>query len=89
MKTATIPPLRVAPELRQAAEESLHEGETLSAFVEAALRAQIEQRRLQGEFIARGLAARDQARRTGRYVAADAVLTRLQTQLDKARKKKR
>ena len=33
MKTATFPAVRVKPELRQAAEEILQEGETLSSFV--------------------------------------------------------
>lgn len=88
MKTATLPSLRVAPELREAAENVLHEGETLSAFLESALRAQIEQRRMQDEFVARGLASRDHARQTGRYIAAADVLGRLEAQLEKAKKKK-
>lgn len=33
MKTRTLPPLRVTPELRRAAESVLAEGETLSAFI--------------------------------------------------------
>jgi len=41
MKSATIPPLRVTPELRQAAESVLHDDESLSAFVESALVKQI------------------------------------------------
>ena len=73
MKTATIPSLRVDPELRQAAESLLDEGETLSAFVEQSIRTQIQQRRYQQEFIARGLAARDEALRTGRYYLAKVV----------------
>lgn len=81
MKTATIPPLRVQPELRQAAEDVLKEGETLSSFVEQSLRANIAQRRLQAEFIARGLASRDQARKTGEYFAADDVLSKLAEKL--------
>ncbi|MBP6626021.1 MAG: hypothetical protein KA187_01260 [Arenimonas sp.] len=88
MKTATIPSLRVAPELRQAAENVLHEGETLSGFVEAAVRAQIEQRQLQDEFIARGLASRDLARKTGGYIPASVVLSRLEAQLAEAKKRK-
>ena len=56
MKTATIPSLRVDPELRQAAESVLEKGETLSSFVEQSLRTSIEHRRMQREFIARGLA---------------------------------
>ena len=88
MKTATLPSLRVAPELREAAENVLREGETLSGFLESALRAQIDQRQMQEQFLTRGLAARDCARKTGRYVSADAVLGELTAKLDKAKKKK-
>ena len=77
MKTATIPSLRVAPELRQAAESLLAEGETLSAFVEQSIRNQIEQRERRQEFIARGLAAREEARRSGRYHSAKDVCDEL------------
>ncbi|TCF96440.1 prevent-host-death protein, partial [Paraburkholderia strydomiana] len=35
MKTATIPALRVEPELRRAAEEVLNDNESLSSFMEA------------------------------------------------------
>ena len=59
MKTATMPALRVHPELRQAAEEILHPGETLSGFVEDALRRNVELRRAQQSFIERGLASRE------------------------------
>lgn len=88
MKTATFPPLRVEPALRQAAEEVLHEGETLSGFVEASVRAQIEQRRTQAEFLARGLASRDRARQGARYVPADEVVERLQAKLALAKRKR-
>lgn len=89
MKTATIPSLRVAPELRRAAEELLADGETLSSFVEQSLREGIERRRLQGEFIARGLLARDHAQQTGRYVSSDAVINRLESMLSKAKAAKK
>lgn len=74
MKTATIPSLRVAPELRQAAESVLQEGETLSSFVEQSVRTNIQRRQFQQEFIARGLAAREEARRTGVYYSSEEVL---------------
>lgn len=77
MKTATIPSLRVDPDLRQAAESVLQEGETLSSFVEQSLRLNIDHRRMQQAFIARGLAARDEALRTGEYYPADQVLREL------------
>lgn len=77
MKTATIPSLRVAPELRDAAERVLHEGESLSSFVEQSLKLNIDRRRLEQEFIARGLASREDARRTGEYFSAEEVLREL------------
>ncbi|AXV14671.1 prevent-host-death protein [Neorhizobium sp. SOG26] len=81
MKTATIPSLRVDPELRAAAESVLKEGETLSAFVESSLRQQVHVRQSQAEFIARGLASREEARRTGEYYSADLVLGELKAML--------
>ena len=89
MKTATMPALRVQPELRQAAEEILRPGETLSAFVEDALRRNVELRRTQQEFIARGLASRDAAKKSGIYFSADEVLQELDGMLADARKKAR
>ena len=85
MKTATFPSVRVNPELRQAAEQILQEGESLSGFVEQSIRESIERRQFQREFIARGLRARDDARQTGRYVSADAVLGRLEDMLEAAK----
>jgi hypothetical protein len=88
MKTATMPPLRVDPELRQAAEDVLHENESLSAFMEAALREGVARRRLQREFVARGLDSRAQARRDNEYFDADGVHAGLETMLNAARKAK-
>ena len=87
MKTASIPSLRVDPELRRAAESVLQEGETLSGFVQQSLRANINRRRAQQEFIARGLAARDEARRNGEYVTSDDVLRELDELLAQAESK--
>ena len=81
MKTATLPPLRVAPELRQAAEAVLREGETLSSFMEQSLRDEVNRRHTRAEFIARGLAARDEAKRTGVYYDADTVHAELREML--------
>jgi hypothetical protein len=38
MKSATFPSVRVEPELRAAAEDVLQDGESLSGFVEQAIR---------------------------------------------------
>jgi len=87
MKTATFPSLRVEPELREAAEGVLQEGETLSGFVEQSIRTNIERRQVQAEFIARGLASRDEARRTGEYFSVEEVMRGLDERLEKARAK--
>ena len=81
MKTASMPSLRVDPELRQDAESVLRDGETLSSFMEQALRSSIQSRRVQKEFIARGLTSRDEAKRTGEYFSAEDVLVEMQDML--------
>lgn len=85
MKSATFPPLRTTPELRQAAEKILGEGETLSSFVEQAIRESVARRQHQQEFIARGLRSRDEARENGQYVAADSVIEKLEHMLTNAK----
>jgi len=87
MKTATIPSLRVAPELRDAAERVLENGETLSSFVEQSLKDKIQQRLAQQAFIARGLTSRDEASKTGEYYSADNVLGELKNMLADAKTK--
>jgi len=84
MKTATIPSVRVDPAFRAEVESVLAEGETLSQFVEASLRAGLERRRAQAEFVARGLRSRDEARRSGEYVDARTVVGKLQRKLEAA-----
>jgi predicted transcriptional regulator len=88
MKTATFPSLRVDAELRQAAEQILREGETISSFIELAIRDSIDRRQQQREFITRGLASRDDALRTGTYVTSDAVIGRLEKMLASAKASK-
>ena len=87
MKTATIPSLRVDPELRRAAESVLQDGESLSSFVEQSLRENIERRQFHREFVARGLASRDEANKTGEYFEAGDVLRELDDMLSKAEAK--
>ena len=86
MKTATIPSLRVEPELRSAAEDVLEDGETLSSFVEQSIRDGVQRRQSQREFIARGLRSRDDAASKKEYVPADTVLRRLEGMLQKAKR---
>ena len=89
MKTATLPSLRVEPELRDAAQSVLHDGETLSGFIEACVRETIERRRARAEFIARGWASREEAKHSGVYFAADKVHAELGRMLAKAKAKVR
>lgn len=84
MKAATIPPLRVSPELRRDAEDVLREGETLSGFVEEYLRRQIEYRKFQQSFVEGGLAARDRATASGRCASKEEVMESLCSIRDRA-----
>ncbi len=85
MKTAAFPSVRVEPELRDEVQALLEDGETVSQFIEASVRAAVLRRSQHAEFIARGLRSRDEARRSGDYIDAEAVVNRLQGKLDAAR----
>ena len=86
MKTSSFPSLRVEPELREAAESVLRVGETLSSLIETSMRETIQSRRVQEEFIARGLRSRKDAERTGVYHSAESVHSELQRRLNTRRK---
>jgi predicted transcriptional regulator len=84
MKTEAIPAVRVLPELRENMQAVLREGETLSAFVESAVREAV-QRRLDDEaFIARGMAAAQRVREGAPTITPEEMLKRLQAKIDKA-----
>lgn len=86
MKSAVIPQVRVEPELRAELEAVLHEGETLSEFVEASVRSAVTFRRVQTRFHARGQAAWEHYQDTGESLSAAEVLAKLQAKLDAKRK---
>jgi predicted transcriptional regulator len=86
VKSASFPPLRVEPALRRAAERVLREGESLSAFVEEAVRRGVEWRQVEDAFIARGLASEAEARESGRFVTASSVLKKLEKRLARSRR---
>ncbi len=88
MKSATIPAIRVEPELRTEVEALLGEHETVSEFVEASVRASVLRRREQAEFVSRGLRSLEDARAAQDYVDANAVIAKLQRRLDTARRRK-
>lgn len=89
MKTATLPPLRVEPALRAEIEALLGDGETLSEFVESSVRAQLDRRRSQREFVARGLAAIARTREHGGGIPAKDMIARLEDKLEQARSRRR
>jgi len=88
MKTATLPPVRVAPDFRLELEGVLEEGETLSQFVESAVRSVVEKRKHQAEFVRRGIAAIQDTQRTCTGIPADQVVARLEARLKAARQTK-
>lgn len=85
MKTATIPSLRVEPEFRDEVERVLGPNESLSQFVEASLRASVQQRKNQAEFVARGKRSLAKAQKTGIYVDAAEVMQGLRDKLASAK----
>ena len=85
MKTATIPSIRVEPDFRNEVEEVLGKDESLSQFVESALRASVRQRRDQAEFLRRGMASLAAAQKSGEYFEVGDVLARLKRKLNSAR----
>lgn len=91
MKTATLPPVRVEPEFREEVESVLKKDETLSSFVENLVRNEVEFRKIEAEFLARGRASLAKARRGGRTVSAADVIGKLDKMIEakfgKSRKK--
>lgn len=85
MKSSTIPAVRVEPQLRQQIEQVLGEDESLSQFVENAVRQSVRQRIEQAEFVARGLRSLQKAKRTGDYVDAGEAVASLRKKLEAAK----
>ncbi len=85
MKSATLPAVRIEPELRDELEAVLNETETISAFVEQAVRSAVNYRRTQAEFLARGEQAWQAYRHTGQSRPAGEVFDRIQHRIDARR----
>ena len=88
MKTANLPAVRIAPELRERAQSQLCADETLSAFVEEAVRLNVMRREADREFLERAMVSLASARKTGVYHSAAKVLGELRGDLAAARKRR-
>lgn len=85
MKTATLPAVRITPELKHELQAVLGDAETVSAFVEQAVRGAVNFRRTQMEFLARGEQAWHQYQQLGQSRPADAVFDDIQQRIDARR----
>lgn len=85
MKTATLPPIRVAPDFRLELEGVLEHGESLSQFVENAVRTTVAKRKNQAEFIRRGIAAIEVTQRDSSGIPAEREIAKLEAKLEAAR----
>lgn len=82
MKSAQLPPVRVEASVRNEIESALHDGESLSEFVEAAALAAARRRNAQEAFLARGRASLSRALRSGEFYSADQALAEMRDRLD-------
>lgn len=87
MKTATLPPIRIAPDFKLDLEGVLEQGESLSQFVENAVRTTVIRRKTQAEFIKRGIAAIE-ATKKGGGIPAEVVIAKLEAKLSAAKQAK-
>jgi hypothetical protein len=72
-------------EFHAAAESVLRDGETVADLIDRSARAEVEYRREQAEFVARGLAALEEAERTGIWYKTEDVLSMMRAKLDAAK----
>ena len=86
MKDAVIPQVRVEAELRASLDAVLRPGETLTEFVEVAVRNAVEYRRVQSDFAARCEESLAEYERTGVSIPAAQVIAKLESKLAKRRK---
>lgn len=66
----------------------LAQGESISEFVENAVRSTVQMRRNQAEFVQRGITAIDETKRIGGGISAEVVITKLEAKLTAARRTK-
>lgn len=77
-RSATLPPIRVAPETKASLEAVLHEGESLTQFIESAVRREAEFRAAQNAAVARAKRALRSADKGVGLITADDFLAGMQ-----------
>jgi hypothetical protein len=84
MKTATLPAVRVAPELRELVESVLKEGESLSTFIEETVKQYAQWRKEDQAFYAEA-ARRSALLKAGKMktITAEESIKRLRAQVEK------
>jgi hypothetical protein len=84
MKTATLPAVRVAPEVRQLVESVLKDGESLSTFIEETVKKHAQWRKEDEAFYAEA-ARRSALLKAGKMktITAEESIRRLRAQIEK------
>jgi hypothetical protein len=72
-------------EFHAAAESVLREGETVADLIDRSARAEVEYRRDQAAFVAKGLASLEEAERTGVWYTSEDVLSMMKAKFDAAK----
>ncbi|QEE47000.1 prevent-host-death protein [Rhizobium sp. WL3] len=70
-------------EFHAAAESVLREGETVADLIDRSARAEVEYRRVQADFVTKGLVGLEEAERTGVWYDAEEVHAELRAKLEK------
>jgi len=81
--------VRIEPSFRNEIEKSLEGGESLASLVETAVRNEVTRRRVQSEFILRGMAAINRTVAAGDGMPAEVVIAKLEAKLAAARSAKK
>lgn len=85
VRSASLPAVRITPELKQQLEGVLADGETVSALVERAVRGEIERRIMEDEFRQLGIQAIERVEAGGAYLTAEEVRGKLEAKLQRAK----
>jgi hypothetical protein len=85
METNLFASVTIDLEVLESAKGVLLEGENFADFLEQSIRVKVARRQHCSEFIAQGLASRDEAERNANYVSADRVIANLTARLDAAK----